>query len=366
MSNIDYTLWPNANGNLGEIKVQIPDGVTTMWPDGDALIHNFVYQNGKLVGFVDTKALILNESATTTFPYDYVDIFLPSIQEGTLTIKRGERCKYLNVKMYRADWLPAGFTELDYLESSGTQYIELPEVFHITKEDNPKSGIKIRSMDYKLVNDNYIFRINCNTTLLTDTYLYIGYRNKTLGTMSMGTNGHNHFGGPTYEDGKIYTAELNFLASNISKIDNDTRGNLWESIVYVKSQSTTLMKNATCKLVDAILSSGTEITRELIPVLNADGVPGMYDKMSKKFFGNQGTGTFGYRIKTTDNSVAPLSLRDPYYVAPSGVYAKLIGENELEIVADTEEVHSDDWVHFANTGEAYEHFGITFEDATLV
>jgi hypothetical protein len=85
MSNIDYTLWPNANGNLGEIKVQIPDGVTTTWPEGDALVGNFVYNKGKLVGFVDTKALIANDSKTSTFPYEYVNISLPSIAEGEMT-----------------------------------------------------------------------------------------------------------------------------------------------------------------------------------------------------------------------------------------------------------------------------------------
>ena len=73
-SNIQNSIWPNAGGTLGQNKVQIPDGVTTPWPTGDALVHNFVYQNGKLVGFVDTKALIANDSKTTTFPYDYVNI----------------------------------------------------------------------------------------------------------------------------------------------------------------------------------------------------------------------------------------------------------------------------------------------------
>jgi hypothetical protein len=102
MSNIDYTLWPNANGNLGEIKVQIPDGVTTTWPEGDALVGNFVYNKGKLVGFVDTKALIANSSKTTTFPYEYVNISLPSIAEGEMAYNHAQ-CAYfiLNGKVIK-------------------------------------------------------------------------------------------------------------------------------------------------------------------------------------------------------------------------------------------------------------------------
>lgn len=257
------------------------------------------------------------------------------------------------------DDIPMDYTLLEFLESSGTQYIELPEVFCITQEDNPKSGIKIRSMDYKLVNNNYIFRINVKTTLYYDTYLYIGYRNTTLGSMCMGTSGHNCFKGPTYEAGKIYTAELNFLASNIAKLNNDTRGNLWEAIEEVKSQSTTLMKNATCKLIDAVLTSGTEITRKLIPVLDANGTPCMYDKVSKQCFYNAGTGSFGYRLKS-ENDIMTADLDDPYYTAPSGVWAKLIDENTLDIITalDPTVDESQGYKLFANVGDAYQYFNI--------
>ena len=95
--NIDYTLWPNSNGNLGENKVQIPDGTTVEWPEGDALVQNFVYKNGNITGFVDTKALVANESKTTTFPYDYVNIHLDSIQKEEMTVNAGERTKRISV-----------------------------------------------------------------------------------------------------------------------------------------------------------------------------------------------------------------------------------------------------------------------------
>lgn len=101
----------------------------------------------------------------------------------------------------------------------------------------------------------------------------------------------------------------------------------------------------------------------LIPVLDADGVPCMYDKVSHTCFYNKGTGKFGYRIKRTDETFAPMSLRDPYYVAPSGVYARLVAENELDIIADTDMqadiAEQEGYIWFANTGEAYEYFGVT-------
>ena len=96
--NIDYTLWPNTDGNLGNIKVQIPTGIgDDKWPEGDALVHNFVYKDGKLAGFVDTKALTVNDSKSTIINYDYVNIHLDSIKEGDITFNRGERSKYFTV-----------------------------------------------------------------------------------------------------------------------------------------------------------------------------------------------------------------------------------------------------------------------------
>jgi hypothetical protein len=97
MSKIDYTLWPNAEGTLGQNKVEIPDGVNTKWPDGDALVGNFVYDGGELVGFVDTKALINNSSKSTTFPYDYVNIQVDKSLEGVISFNKGERTKHLTI-----------------------------------------------------------------------------------------------------------------------------------------------------------------------------------------------------------------------------------------------------------------------------
>lgn len=94
---LQNSIWPNAGGTLGENKVAIPDGITTKWPDGDALVGNFVYKDGKLVGFVDIKALVNNETKSTIIPYDCVIINLDNILEDTLTITPGERCKSLTI-----------------------------------------------------------------------------------------------------------------------------------------------------------------------------------------------------------------------------------------------------------------------------
>jgi hypothetical protein len=99
----------------------------------------------------------------------------------------------------------------------------------------------------------------------------------------------------------------------------------------------------------------------------------MWDTVSRRKLPNDGTGRFGYRIKGEDEGVPPNATtyslrapRDPYYVAPSGVYARTVGENKLEILADTEETTGEGWVWFANTGEAHAHFGIVQDNEELL
>lgn len=106
MNDTLYNIWPNgikedANGNaifypLGDNKTTIPDGVDKTWPEGNALIGNFVFKNGFLNGFVDTKALIPNPSRTTTMPYDYIKIHLDNIKENDITINT-PNCEYCSI-----------------------------------------------------------------------------------------------------------------------------------------------------------------------------------------------------------------------------------------------------------------------------
>ena len=290
--------------------------------------------------------------------------------------------------MYRADWVPAGFTELEYLESSGTQYILVPEQWTTDYTTTESSGVKLKGyFTYGTAVNAFVAGALWGVTVKVNSNGYIHnsphHISGSTPCVSVGYYGSTSY---TKEVANPWMAELNFQNSDWRIIESGN-GDVFSVDAHVKSgkritidecnyqglfclseavNEGRISNKAKGVLYWARFSQGAEITRDLVPVLDADGIPCMYDKVSKQCFRNSGTGTFGYRIKTADNNVAPLSLRDPYYVAPSGIYAKLIAENELEIVADTEEVQGDDWVHFANTGEAYEHFGITFEDEILV
>lgn len=258
----------------------------------------------------------------------------------------------------RRDVLPAGFTALEYLESSGTQYIHFGTY-------NPNS-LKVRAS----------FILPDNNAALSGAMGIFGGQtspyteaNYNWGTTILQRRGSGvpaiMFNKTGWTPDSVVFGGLNNVSINAKKLS-------WNGSIYtieedfVNSQLGAVLFAAYDRDMPSMFSSALKIVRfawsdensnfDLIPALrDSDGVPGMFDRVSKQFFVNNGSGTFGYRIK---GAPATFALRDPHRVAPSGVYARLIPENELELIADTEEVTGEGWEWFSNTAEAYEHFNI--------
>lgn len=270
--------------------------------------------------------------------------------------------------------LPTGFVELEFLESSGTQYIETG------LEVDAAWGAKVEWEITKITNYANVLSVN-NATLegkiINAGGFVVPYWNGVavngeplkFYAVFMSQGEKKYFLDRAVQVGVRYTSELNFCNSRQVKLNSESLGVIPETIQNFPCKNPLLFgasrngaplgtARLTGKVFRAQISKGAALKMYLVPVLNADGVPGMFDKVSKQFFKNAGRGTFGYRIKRTGETHAPFSLRDPWRVAPSGVYARVADEKELEVHADTEETTGEGWEWFANVAEAYEHFGI--------
>ena len=93
--NLANSIWPNgmkvdSDGHavffpLGANKIKVPTS-TAKWPKGDTLVSPFVYQDDKLVGFVDTKALTVSGNNTIYLPYEHIEADFSAIKKGQLQI----------------------------------------------------------------------------------------------------------------------------------------------------------------------------------------------------------------------------------------------------------------------------------------
>lgn len=91
--NLANSIWPNGikvvGGHakfysLGTNKTSIPQN-SPAWPKGNKLISPFVYQDDKLVGFCDTKAMVAS-SPLVIMPYEHIEADFNSIKKGKIQI----------------------------------------------------------------------------------------------------------------------------------------------------------------------------------------------------------------------------------------------------------------------------------------
>lgn len=302
---IDFTLYPNLNGQLGQNKVQIPDSVTTLWPDGDALVENFIYKDGKLVGLVDTKALIENDSKTTVFPYDYVDITLDKRLESLMTFNAGERCKHLNVKY--DIFLPKGYKRLEYLESTGTQWIDTG--IKLSNESEVRVTLYTEENDEHKSQSPYGWAGDTSKQFYCFSQFYYEPSQKY---MSLFYLPKNFVASKARVIGKcdiIHNAE-GFTVNGI-KTSRTTEFDPFETPSNCRVFSKAGGANFLGCIYSFSISRNDQLQLNLIPCLDDTGAPCMYDIISREPFRNDGTGDFLY--PGAESQVVTSSIDDKFY-----------------------------------------------------
>lgn len=260
--------------------------------------------------------------------------------------------------------LPYGFTELEYLESSGTQYLQ----FDLNYSSNDSLTLRYVVTPYNATSQYYnrawgsASGVGFGSGFSLASTITLG--ETSVGqTLYWGNSGMVPF--PYVRVGEEITAVFSPDGLFVQGVRRRNAPTVTLAPIIKPFQLFTYETRylATMRWCGFSNERNNKKLINLIPVLDASGTPCMYDTVSHSCIYNNGAGKFGYRIKITGKESEPFSLRDPYYTAPSGVYARLVAENELDIVADTDmkedaaEQYGYTW--FANTGEAYEQFGIT-------
>ena len=198
--------------------------------------------------------------------------------------------------------LPAEYEAVEYIESTGTQYIDTgykPSKFTTTRLDH--------QMTYIDTSNNFLFGIDVSGSANNFYGAYIGSNNKVecrhpyqngYGYFTAGTNRQTlTFGGGNYSlSDTIYSWALQ--APNYDKYGNpndfDNTAQLNEFIFCCNKTGTgnnfTRYKLYKCQ----IFNNGTgEMYRNFVPCKRkADDEAGLYDLVNGVFYTNQGTGSF--------------------------------------------------------------------------
>lgn len=201
------------------------------------------------------------------------------------------------VEAIRSSQLPAGYTELEYIESSGTQYINTGVVLG---QDYTNTNIKL---EYDaLINSGANWQV-CGTMGLEG--IYIGVNNSDIicygtGFSDTSTGVTNPFVKCKYiNDAKNGVIKVTNLSTNTDIVNLTytpvTKTKVLPMILFSFSESATIISSnkMSGKMYNVKIYNNNELIRHFIPAKRlSDSVVGMYDLISNTFFTNSGTGSF--------------------------------------------------------------------------
>ena len=186
--------------------------------------------------------------------------------------------------------LPAGFTKLVYIQSSGTQYVDT--------EFRPKNTTKVM-MDFQVTaqpkSHQIIFGERTSYSGADQFVLgYTGHKSPAVWRSDFGSS-QVSFPSTVLWSTRMTAVRngpdctLNGTAVKNSSAVFSSTHNLF---LLANNDNETAAGHISAKLYLCQISDGEKIARFFIPCINASGEVGLYDLVGKQFYGNAGTGIF--------------------------------------------------------------------------
>lgn len=178
--------------------------------------------------------------------------------------------------------LPEGYTQLNYIQSTGTQYID--------------TGIK-PNQNTKIEADIKVTNTSCHVFGARNSYLSKAFALYWRSNSDLAVQVANS----TFNGGTFDTSTRHMVAMTATelRIDGATTAtyntsdfqceqNAWLMSCYSSSAS----EYAQGQLFSAKIYDGKSLIRQFIPCKNPSGIVGLYDLVGGQFYGNSGTGAF--------------------------------------------------------------------------
>lgn len=202
--------------------------------------------------------------------------------------------------------LPAGYTKLEYIESSGTQYID--------------TGVRVMPENYQQLK----MSVTCEKigqgsgasgwlvdgSNVANAYFYAGVYNGNY-YYGCGTTDHNT-GISSVVGKQTFTLDIpsaKFTVSNAVDMPISTEAVTASAPLYLFGFSYSPVRCYAEKIYSCQIYTSATLIRDFIPCKNASGAVGLYDTVEEQFYGNAGTGTFTAGPETPTEPDAPKTIR---------------------------------------------------------
>ena len=209
--------------------------------------------------------------------------------------------------------LPAGYTELEYIESTGTQYIDTG----IMLDSTDKIEVVAMATDAEQNKSTYFFGAYDSANGFG-----LNFYNPSMAYYPVWKNVAAVATSTLFVLNTLYTFEMSSAGvyANGTQIATVSGTFTGTKNAYLFWANATLAKSLIGRIYSAKIWKAGTLTRDLVPAKNASGVIGMYDTVSGQFFTNAGTGEFIAGPVALDScrnlfDKNTITIEDGYYTA---------------------------------------------------
>ena len=288
-NNTDYITYTIEITNYSTVDIRLNNTEITSTNDNISATKSGI-RNGDIMLAGSTKTVTIKIK---------LDTETGSEQNGTVTVMfdftrlKGGLGEVQEDNYY---FLPNGYQELEYIESTGTQYIDTG----LYANEYPNLIVEMEG-NYTINNGSqYIFGAGDNGN--AKSYILLGQ------TSSLGFIGQI---GIAWTEKSIMTADTQkhkFILdalSNVATIDstsvnmdaNNIRLINYKYFLFALDISNSIYNRSWFRMNYCKIMNNDIIIRDYIPVLDNNNVPCLYDTVTGNTFYNQGTGDFLYKLK---------------------------------------------------------------------
>lgn len=203
--------------------------------------------------------------------------------------------------------LPAGCIRLEYIEGTGTQYIDTGKVVYADEDINIDFEFTNGSGTYVIAgwrwqgaaSDPYGFLINKVPNAKMQIY-YGVHTSNNRGIVLEDNSCNNVVISPNNKkiivNGTVASGNYDTTFTNAY---NGDKGSKYHCAIFTANMAGAFLTNTVTpmKLYGySIINSKGEYIQNLVPILDSNGTPCLYDIVKRRFHYNKGTGTFLYKI----------------------------------------------------------------------
>ena len=184
--------------------------------------------------------------------------------------------------------LPAGYTQIEYLQSSGTQYIDTGF--------KPNNNSKIvTTLQFVSSSSGNKFCLGARTSNNVGRFS-LGY---TFGSGGGWFFGHgaavtavNTTSSPTDKTSVVIDKNVCTIAGQSATATPSTFSTAQNLVLFADNEGGKVGQNGAIKLYDCSIYDNGTLVRNFVPARNSSGTLGLYDTVNGTFYTNQGSGAF--------------------------------------------------------------------------